>query len=160
MQIKTAFAIGSGILIGIFGGMCIDEDRKIKAINCIKKKIIYALTADEWEPKVKQAKPRYTSYANYNKTCDKPDQSCESEEVVASLLKFNTLDEANEVLKIMKEYDYPTLSVHDAATMRGKNVSYAWDTCGWTKAQIQNAYTERALDGTVRICLPKPVLLT
>lgn len=45
---------------------------------------------------------------------------------------------AESFLALMKEYDYPTLSVHTLYMMRKKHIDYTWDAYGWTKEEIQN----------------------
>lgn len=49
---------------------------------------------------------------------------------------FRTQADAINFLKMMKEYDYPTLSVHTLYMMRKKHIDYTWDAYGWTKEEI------------------------
>lgn len=49
---------------------------------------------------------------------------------------FQRLDEANQFLGLMQNYDYPTLSVHTLYMMRKQHIDYTWDAYGWTKEEI------------------------
>lgn len=49
---------------------------------------------------------------------------------------FRTKNDANIFLQMMKEYDYPTLSVHTMYMMRNKHIDYTWDAYGWTREEI------------------------
>lgn len=49
---------------------------------------------------------------------------------------FQRLDEANQFLTLMQNYDYPTLSVHTLYMMRKQHIDYTWDAYGWTKEEI------------------------
>lgn len=49
---------------------------------------------------------------------------------------FQRLDEANQFLALMKNYDYPTMSVHTLYMMRKQHIDYVWDAYGWTKEEI------------------------
>lgn len=49
---------------------------------------------------------------------------------------FQRLDEANQFLVLMQNYDYPTLSVHTLYMMRKQHIDYTWDAYGWTKEEI------------------------
>ena len=49
---------------------------------------------------------------------------------------FRTQADAINFLKMMKEYDYPTLSVHTLYMMRRKHIDYTWDAYGWTREEI------------------------
>ncbi len=51
---------------------------------------------------------------------------------------FKTQIDAIRFLNMMKEYDYPTLSVHTLYMMRKKHIDYTWDAYGWTKEEIAN----------------------
>ena len=51
---------------------------------------------------------------------------------------FQRLDEANQFLGLMQNYDYPTLSVHTLYMMRKQHIDYTWDAYGWTKEEIAN----------------------
>ena len=43
---------------------------------------------------------------------------------------------AEDFLQMMKEYDYPTLSVHTMYMMRKQRIDYTWDSYGWTREEI------------------------
>lgn len=45
---------------------------------------------------------------------------------------------AKDFLQMMKNYDYPTLSVHTLYMMRKQHIDYTWDAYGWTREEIQN----------------------
>ena len=45
---------------------------------------------------------------------------------------------AKDFLQMMKDYDYPTLSVHTLYMMRKQHIDYTWDKYGWTREEIQN----------------------
>ena len=45
---------------------------------------------------------------------------------------------ARTFLQMMKDYDFPTLSVHTLYMMRKKRIDYTWDAYGWTKEEIAN----------------------
>ena len=45
---------------------------------------------------------------------------------------------ATEFLQMMKDYDFPTLSVHTLYMMRKKRIDYTWDAYGWTRDEIAN----------------------
>lgn len=59
---------------------------------------------------------------------------------------FKTHHDAEVFLAMMKEYDYPTLSVHTLYMMRKKRIDYTWDSYGWNKEEIM------ALDSHRDIC--------
>lgn len=44
---------------------------------------------------------------------------------------------AKDFLQMMKDYDYPTLSVHTLYMMRKQHIDYTWDAYGWTREEIQ-----------------------
>lgn len=43
---------------------------------------------------------------------------------------------AMDFLAMMKNYDYPTLSVHTMYMMQKKHIDYTWDAYGWTREEI------------------------
>ena len=45
---------------------------------------------------------------------------------------------AKDFLQMMKNYDYPTLSVHTLYMMRKQHIDYTWDAYGWTREEIAN----------------------
>lgn len=49
---------------------------------------------------------------------------------------FKTQNDAYEFLILMKNYDYPTLSVHTMCMMQKKRIDYTWDAYGWNKEEI------------------------
>lgn len=51
---------------------------------------------------------------------------------------FKSKMDATSFLIMMKEYDYPTLSVHTLYMMRKQHIDYTWDAYGWTREEIQN----------------------
>ena len=51
---------------------------------------------------------------------------------------FRSKMDATSFLIMMKEYDYPTLSVHTLYMMRKQHIDYTWDAYGWTREEIQN----------------------
>lgn len=50
----------------------------------------------------------------------------------------NRVQGAKDFLQMMKDYDYPTLSVHTLYMMRKQHIDYTWDAYGWTREEIQN----------------------
>jgi hypothetical protein len=44
---------------------------------------------------------------------------------------------ATDFLALMKNYDFPTLSVHTMYLMQKKHIDYTWDAYGWTREEIQ-----------------------
>jgi hypothetical protein len=50
----------------------------------------------------------------------------------------NRVQGAKDFLQMMKDYDYPTLSVHTLYMMRKQRIDYTWDAYGWTREEIQN----------------------
>lgn len=50
---------------------------------------------------------------------------------------------AEDFLRMMKEYDYPTLSVHTLYMMRKMHIDYTWDAYGWTREEIANVKVVR-----------------
>lgn len=51
---------------------------------------------------------------------------------------FRSKMDATSFLIMMKQYDYPTLSVHTLYMMRKKHIDYTWDAYGWTREEIAN----------------------
>lgn len=51
---------------------------------------------------------------------------------------FKSKMDATSFLIMMKQYDYPTLSVHTLYMMRKQHIDYTWDAYGWTKEEIAN----------------------
>ena len=51
---------------------------------------------------------------------------------------FRSKMDATSFLIMMKQYDYPTLSVHTLYMMRKQHIDYTWDAYGWTREEIQN----------------------
>lgn len=51
---------------------------------------------------------------------------------------FKSKMDATKFLIDMKQYDYPTLSVHTLYMMRKKHIDYTWDAYGWTREEIAN----------------------
>ena len=51
---------------------------------------------------------------------------------------FRSKMDATSFLIMMKNYDYPTLSVHTLYMMRKQHIDYTWDAYGWTREEIQN----------------------
>ena len=51
---------------------------------------------------------------------------------------FKSKMDATSFLIMMKDYDYPTLSVHTLYMMRKQHIDYTWDAYGWTREEIQN----------------------
>ena len=49
---------------------------------------------------------------------------------------FRTQSDAMTFLGIMKNYDYPTLSVHTLYMMLQKHIDYTWDAYGWNREEI------------------------
>ena len=49
---------------------------------------------------------------------------------------FKTQMKAQEFLSMMKNYDYPTLSVHTMYMMQSKHIDYTWDAYGWNREEI------------------------
>lgn len=49
---------------------------------------------------------------------------------------FKTQQAAHEFLAMMKNYDYPTLSVHTLYMMQNKHIDYTWDAYGWNREEI------------------------
>lgn len=49
---------------------------------------------------------------------------------------FHTQQDAVKFLAMMKEYDYPTLSVHTMYMMQKKHIDYTWDAYGWNREEI------------------------
>lgn len=49
---------------------------------------------------------------------------------------FRTQNEAMEFLAMMKNYDYPTLSVHTLYMMQKQHIDYTWDAYGWNREEI------------------------
>jgi hypothetical protein len=166
MQIKTAIAIGSGVVIGTMIGMCVDEDKKIKLIDRLKKKLIYAMTGEEWKPKkCDPYKPSYTSYNGLYK--EKVQKKKKDDEFTASLLlnyllTFETYELASDFLLECKKYldTYNHISVHDLAMMANKHVNYTWDAYGWTKKRFLDYVSIKEVDGGMyRLLLSDPILL-
>ena len=50
---------------------------------------------------------------------------------------FRSQTDAMTFLTMMKEYDYPTLSVHTLYMMQKKHIDFTWDAYGWNREEIQ-----------------------
>ena len=142
MTIKSGLLLGLGIGIGTIVGMGIGEDEKFKLINKAKRKIIFALTGEEWKPKKPPIGPRYCNYSNI-KEWERP-------------LMFNNQDDAINFLKEIRKYveNYRSISVHTLYMMRKMVIDYTWDAYGWRKEDIDKA---DIIDG--KICLPEPIII-
>lgn len=153
MQIRTGLAIGTGIAIGAIIGMCIDEDTKIKATTALKKKLIFLLTAEEWEPKKKMGTP--VRYSNYNKTYEvhkKPEPELLNDHSWEKMLIFDSESKAEKYLATVKDYvsKYGSISILDLNDLRGScktTLDFTFSRYGFTEKDIQDAkvkelYTE------------------
>lgn len=142
MQIRTGIVLGLGIGIGTVIGMGINEDTKIKLANEVKKKIIFALTGEEWKPK----KPleNVANKAKYHKFYEEKRKELFSE----NLLKFDDINSADTTLDMMKDIAeiYGVISVHELAGLRTMSVGYEWDKYGWSEEDLKNAYVRKVID--------------
>ena len=148
LQIRTAIAIGTGIAIGTVIGMGVSEDTKIEIVNKFKKRLIYALTGEEWKPKkYNPAKDPYrTSYSTYGgryktKTPEKKENNIYDDNCrfIESLLTLNDEIQENDIKNgleaLLNEYGY--FSIEDIALARGKPIiDHFWGKYGWTNSMI------------------------
>ena len=81
----------------------------------------------------------FNSQSNANKPKPQNDQE-ESPDMNKGFTNpcFKSKMDATSFLIMMKEYDYPTLSVHTLYMMRKQHIDYTWDAYGWTREEIQN----------------------
>ena len=127
MQIKTGVTLGLGICVGAIIGMCVNEDTKIEMITAIKKKLIFAMTGEEWHPKKKKIKPvtysgiynRYTTY----KSKAKEEMPTDWRRV----LYFETDEAAREFINKLKNWTahYGFISVYDMCSELRKDIDVA-----------------------------------
>ena len=141
MQIKTGFAIGTGMVIGLFWGMNVSEETKTRIMNGFKKKLIFALTGEEWNPKTPNEHTTYTTkYSDYFRKSYDDEKKRKMLKFVNEIMTFDTELDANEVLSkmklLVKAYGY--ISINDVAIMRKMNVNLncLYDSYGWTKNTI------------------------
>ena len=139
MQIKTGLAIGTGVIIGSFIGMCVSEDTKFKWINRGKKKLIYLMTGEDWNPPKSNRKPMpYTTYKDYTES---------KEKIWKRLLSFETEAEARSFLENkLRDHAkiYGSVSLIDLCSLLRIDIcdfglDYTYDNYGWTKKQIDIA---------------------
>ena len=169
MQIKTAIAIGTGVVIGTFIGMGVDEDKKIRIINQFKKKLIYAMTGEEWKPKmyVPSKDPhRRTTYSDIYKTKNPENKESNVDDdgyrFIENLLTFDDEIQANDIKNGLKELlnEYGYFTVTDVALSRGKDIDFRWKDYGWTNTMIQDGIIMiLSIDKKYVIVLPNPKLL-
>lgn len=152
MQIKTAVAIGTGFAIGVIFGMNVSDNEKEKFARFIKKKLIFALTGEKWEPKKKTV--NYNR--NYYKTYKELKKEKEYKPIISEkeLLACESEIDAELLLTDLTGYveTYGTVSVVDLAFMQGKTVDFTWNRYYWTKDDILNGYVKGS---KVVLCNPR-----
>ena len=157
MQIKTAFAIGSGIAIGVIFGMCISEDTKCRILGKVRKNLIYALGGEEKKKYTTFRNPTYhTTYASYSR----PDynQKYQGRQRVdipePELLEFDNYESADKCVGQIINF------ICDLAHMRERVLDYKGDVYGWTKddfvGQEKCIYN---VSGKYVLDIPRPKLI-
>lgn len=145
MQIRTAFAIGTGIVIGTFAGMCVSEDRKCKMFAKIRKKLIYALGGEE---KKYEKSPNFVSYSSKYKPVHKANPNKDKKEFnhfnddYFHFLICDNPDDANALWNRINECidSKGSMSVIDLALMRNGCCDYTWDKWGWRKEDLPKKF--------------------
>lgn len=163
MQIKTAFAIGTGITVGVLIGMRVSDDTKCKIFGKIRKKLIYALGGEEKKNYTTFRNPTYhTTYKNYASVSKEKDQGKKRVDIPdQELLKFDDYKSAVECLAMMKyrTANSGVVSVHDLARFRGKSLDYTWDAYGWRECDLIDIDVPSMVEEKYVLNLPRPTYL-
>ena len=160
VQIRTALAIGSGIVIGVILGMGVSEDTKCKILGKIRKKLIYALGGEDKKNYTAFRNPTYHgTYASYVKNAKKEPKKIDIPD--QDLLKFDSYDEAEECvnaieIQIMR---FKCFTVIDLAHYRNRALDYAWDAYGWEMEDLKGRIDITKISGKFILDLPRPKLL-
>ncbi len=149
MQIKTGLTLAAGIGIGMLVGMSTSIDTRDKCIQGIKRKIVFALTGEEWPVKKHKNDIEYNS-----KHSNKSSYKVVIKDwitIVNEILRYDDEDKANSFINKVIEYAEKSgiteISVSDLVRLCGKLCDYSWDKYGWTLDEFRNgAYTMRFED--------------
>lgn len=148
MQIKTGLTLVAGIGIGIFAGMSVSADTREKCIQCVKSRIVEALTGEKWPKKKVNCGP-----ANYKDIHNNPPKYRPSEKkdvsqgwdtIAEEILQFGEdKDAAESWLEGAAESCMKNISIQTLVFSRGSHCDGIWDRYGWTVDEFkENAHVE------------------
>lgn len=161
MQIRTGLTLAAGIGIGIFVGMGVSEDTKERLANVVKRRLVIALTGEDWQPKNPMKPKEPTDYKV--KYSDRINPDDDWKQYLCFKSSADAWDFVHQMYTKCEQNPLRVISVFEVCSekAKGHRLNWAWDKCGWTLDEIKDGWKvvcikDDPLNQGYRIDTPKP----